>query len=1044
LKPAYLFCIGWLFVAWPGACGSAGVPEGSEAQYYLNSAAEHQTVPVRRVRIKAGPVERVAGRRYQWWEMILEKAGPEAVNVEPGPRVFGIRVLSERVPMTGPGGVGDVVRYIYRPPDGGPLEYVNALTGRAALSEHSRFALDFFPQPAEFSRYTDGFADTGRLFGHTLVRYPARPFPSLDFQNPRVLRLREDLRIGWHVDAREDRDPSIPPQQREGRPLTREEYAELIQAGANYFHPQTPEAVGWVRDEPVFWNGPARFPEDFYRSNYTPADFYIDEPAIRFGWDGGIPGQLPGPEAFANAIQMRVEGLQRPDRRMMGMEGVHHSGAMFPVLDPCPSWETFLWTAAYQMAGGASALVFEGRYVRRGYGWAPELLLGEGLEGLDDRQQFDYFNSFLRGAARQWDREWGVSVYPEGDPDLMVPAFIRAYDQGARNFWFWGGPGLEYTQRVRVLRGLKAHIEAHPRPSSRRERNALAEAAIVLPAGFIPNENGIFGVPREARTSSGGSYADIAAAATFYGILLSRQGVEYDTVFARPDPERLAYRRLVRIREDGSADLSRSGLPDALPGSLSLEINGSPALEAVSGLARLAGPRTLAEERPGLGADPGKAASPLKADASQHPVRPVPRVSNITVDGDLSDWRDVPWTDISDERHIQADNWFLDLQLVVPEDAAGLRPERALGMQWDGITPEYRETYMLDGHHPDEVVITSVEPGSAASRAGIREGDVLLRIGGRKIRWAFELWGEIDRLKKNAGASVPVRVRRGGRDRHGGPSDLSGRFAVGWDERFLYVAADITDDVHAQTMAPLDFWMNDSLQIGLDPVLAATDGYGETGHEIGLALDGRGRSVAVRWAGRRGQAVGPMRDVRAAVRRLDGRTVYEMAVPLEALTPLCPALWETVGLSVVVNDSDDGETRKARLELDPLAMTAGKKLHRFSLWRFQQPEGGPSGGAALFWGRRCLKPGGAAELTLAAAGRAGERFAVEAELSAMDNPRAPSLAARRVVEVAPQPAGFSLKARILATPGRYRLAVTVKDGTGKALAYESLPVYVYR
>jgi hypothetical protein len=220
--------------------------------------------------------------------------------------------------------------------------------------------------------------------------------------------------------------------------------------------------VGWVRDEPVFWNGPARFPEDFYRSNYTPADFYIDEPAIRFGWDGGIPGQLPGPEAFANAIQMRLEGLQRPDRRMMGMEGVHHSGAMFPVLDPCPSWETFLWTAAYQMAGGASALVFEGRYVRRGYGWAPELLLGEGLEGLDDRQQFDYFNSFLRGAARQWDREWGVSVYPEGDPDLMVPAFIRAYDQGARNFWFWGGPGLEYTQRVRVLRGLKAHIEAHP------------------------------------------------------------------------------------------------------------------------------------------------------------------------------------------------------------------------------------------------------------------------------------------------------------------------------------------------------------------------------------------------------------------------------------------------------------------------------------------------------------------------------------------------------------------------------------------------------
>lgn len=1043
MKPAHLICcLGICVLA--AISGETAVPPGREVQYYVNAGSEHQTVPVRRVRIVAGATERVGGRSYQWWEMTLEKPGPEAINVEGGPRLFGVRVLSERVPMTGPEGVGDVARYIYRPVDGGPIEYVNALTGRAALSEHSTFTRDFFPQPAEFSRYTGGFADTGRLFGHTLVRYPVRPFPSLSFENPRILRLREDLRIGWHVDAREDRDPSIPVEERHGQPLTREEYAELIEAGANYFHPPTAEAVEWVRNEPVYWNGPARFPDDFYRSNYAPTHFYIDEPAIRFGWDKGIPGQLPGPEAFANAVQMRVEGLQRPDRRMMGMAGIQDMGAMFPLLDPCPSWETFLWTASYQMAGGASALTYEGRYVRRGYGWVPELLLGEGLEGLDDRQQFDYFNSFLRGAARQWDREWGVSVYPEGDPALMVPAFIRAYDQGARNFWFWGGPGLEYTQRVRVLRGLKAHIETHPRPSSRRERNALAEAAIVLPAGFIPNENGIFGVPREARTPSGGSYADIAAAATFYGILYSRQGIEYDTVFHHAGLEKAGYRRLIRIGEDGSVDLSRSGLAPAAAESLRLEVEKRPDPDAVTGRVKQTAPRTLEEERPGIRGGAAPYGSPSQPDTAGAPVRPIPRAGALTIDGDLSDWTNARWVDISDEAHIQADNWLLELQLTVPEGAAELRPERAFGMQWDGINAQYRENYMLEGYHPDEVVVTSVEPGSAAAQAGIREGDVLLRIGSRNIRWAFELWGEIDRLKKNTGASVPVRIRRGGRDRHTGLSDLSGRFALAWDDRFLYVAADITDDVHAQTMAPLDFWMNDSLQIGLDPVLARTDGYGETGHEIGLALDGSGRTVAVRWAGRRGQTVGPMPNAPAAVRRVDGRTLYELAIPLDELTPLSPAMWDTVGLSLVVNDSDDGETRKARLELDPLAMTAGKRLSRFSLWRFQQPEGCQLRGAALFWERRCLRPGGAAELTLSAAGREGERFTVETQLSPADNPRARPVKASAEVKVASEPAAFLVKAPIVATPGRYRLAVTVKDEDGKTLAGESLPVYVYR
>jgi len=120
----------------------------------------------------------------------------------------------------------------------------------------------------------------------------------------------------------------------------------------------------------------------------------------------------------------------------------------------------------------------------------------------------------------------------------------------------------------------------------------------------------------------------------------------------------------------------------------------------------------------------------------------------------------------------------------------------------------------------------------------------------------------------------------------------------------MYIAADIADDVHTQTMAGPDFWMNDSLQIGLDPVLARTNGYGDTGHEFGFALVD-GKTVAYRWAGRRGQALGEMSEVRAVASHRDGHTRYEAAVPLSELQPLAPGVWDTVGISVVVNDSDD-------------------------------------------------------------------------------------------------------------------------------------------
>ena len=69
------------------------------------------------------PTDNLSDRNLRWWELAA---------LTPANRLFGVRILSERPPMTSTAGVGHIERYLYRDTDGHVLEYRDQAVGPAA------------------------------------------------------------------------------------------------------------------------------------------------------------------------------------------------------------------------------------------------------------------------------------------------------------------------------------------------------------------------------------------------------------------------------------------------------------------------------------------------------------------------------------------------------------------------------------------------------------------------------------------------------------------------------------------------------------------------------------------------------------------------------------------------------------------------------------------------------------------------------------------------------------------------------------------------
>ena len=87
-------------------------------------------------------------------------------------------------------------------------------------------------------------------------------------------------------------------------------------------------------------------------------------------------------------------------------------------------------------------------------------------------------------------------------------------------------------------------------------------------------------------------------------------------------------------------------------------------------------------------------------------------------------------------------------------------PTVGFGITLQNVTPQIARQLRLDSN--SGAVITSVEPGSAAARAGLNEGDVILRVGRTPVANRVEAERELGRVA--SGATAFLRILRDGQE----------------------------------------------------------------------------------------------------------------------------------------------------------------------------------------------------------------------------------------------------------------------------------------
>ncbi|WP_269537171.1 sugar-binding protein [Cerasicoccus fimbriatus] len=144
-----------------------------------------------------------------------------------------------------------------------------------------------------------------------------------------------------------------------------------------------------------------------------------------------------------------------------------------------------------------------------------------------------------------------------------------------------------------------------------------------------------------------------------------------------------------------------------------------------------------------------------------------------------------------------------------------------------------------------------------------------------------------------------------------GPQDLSAKIRYLWDEDFLYVSVQVTDDIAGPlNFADSNLWRMDGLQFLVDPARGQLEKPGK--YEYSISRGAKGVQAWCTLSASSDVPTGPVSSIRAGVQRDQDQsmTTYEIAIPWPRLAPFEPKAYRDLGLTLIINE-DDGNGRDA-------------------------------------------------------------------------------------------------------------------------------------
>ena len=557
---------------------------GQIATYQYESENPLSNTVVKTLTVAISSIEEKAGMPSQWICLRATKVSGEK---------FAVWLLSESVP-SGELKVARTTtsRYILQIGDDTPLEFQDRFTGKPVLPSLGAWQY-LFPKPADKTKQNTLFPQTVKYLGHIYrLRHISNSVEPDAPPDTELLSLRPDALIGPPSNTRQvDETRRYDMSDYELKLLTEADYDEMIAAGINCVRVDT-EQVEWVKNRNIFYWGidaaTLGYPECLYRSNYLGPALFMDEPAVCTR-DHVLRPKLKADADFRKAVtpQLAFEAFKdyfhtakydgAPTRLCKGLEA-HPDvdlGDMQFLQENLYTWDTIISSAGYQLSEGntesPAAIVFEPPGRVGTMRTLPEMNMTYGCQiPIDSPKNLaSILYGFLRGAARQADKGWGMSIYGQVHRADAFWLQTHAYDLGARHFHYWDNHQLAcvpYSEVLALSRNLSAHVESHPHRNLDALRKA-AETVILLPPGYNlghveMGRGNLWGVGElnlERRNRENIKYRTVMR--NFFTEIerAIRLGVAFDLIWDLEGLKLSDYREVVRIREDGQVEVHEGG-----------------------------------------------------------------------------------------------------------------------------------------------------------------------------------------------------------------------------------------------------------------------------------------------------------------------------------------------------------------------------------------------------------------------------------------------------------------------------------------------------